>query len=230
MTSTLLLRLAATRQSWGGHGSQRWRPTERFPNRAGLEGLFHAALGLARGETDPRTSELEMHVRVDRAGTVEEDFHTVSAPPADVAAARQRGRVLRTTTGKHRADYVVPLGSGGVWVVDSAVNSLITRRGYLADAEFMVAATGPDDVITALDAAVRAPVFSPYLGRQSFAPQFPFHLGVRPGHGVAVLEGLPTTAHGGKVLPTYLVEQDRSSQVARLDPPRTTTPLIDWKP
>lgn len=228
MTSTLLLRLAATRQSWGGPATQRWRPTEKIPTRTGLEGLLGAALGTPRGERSPLCEALTIHVRVDRAGTVEEDFHTVSPPPEDIARARHRRKRLRTSAGKGRADFTVPLGDGSPWVV-GGVHTLITRRTYLADAEFMAAFTGPDTVIEELSAAVRNPVYAPYLGRAAFAPQFPFHLGVRAGDGVSVLGSVSTTTVGDRALPVYAIDTYRPAQVARVQVPVTADPLTDWK-
>ncbi|HWL78050.1 type I-E CRISPR-associated protein Cas5/CasD [Microbacterium sp.] len=229
MTSTLLLRLAAPRQSWGGHATQRYRPTEKVPTRTGLEGVLHAALGVPRGQTSPLVTGLVMHVRVDRPGTVEEDFHTICPPPADIAGVRQRATRLRTRRGKGRADFTVPLGNGQPWEIKGSVQPMITRRMYLADAEFIAAFTGDDAVIAELGDAVRHPVFTPYLGRQAFAPKFPFHLGSRAGDGIAVLTSLPTTAPEGRALPVYLVEPFETTQVARIDPERTDRPLEAWK-
>jgi len=229
MTSTLLLRLAAPRQSWGGHATQMYRPTEKVPTRTGLEGLLHAALGVARGESSPLVTGLVMHVRVDRAGTVEEDYHAVTPPPADIAASRQRAMRLSTRQKTRRTDFTVPLGAGTAWIVPGGIQPMISRRAYLADAEFIAAFTGDDAAIAELDDAVRRPVFTPYLGRQAFAPAYPFHLGVRPGDGLTVLEHLPSTAPAGRVLPVYLVEPFTPTQVARIDPERATTPLEAWK-
>lgn len=230
MTTTLLLRLAAPRQSWGEVGTERTRPTAKIPTYSALRGLLGAALGVPRGKASPLLDEVGFLVRVDRQGTPESDFHTVSPPPADLALARQRDRRIREySTAAGRADYAVPLGDGRLpWLVGGKVNSHISERHYLADAEFMLAVTGPADVIDQLAAAVREPVFSPYLGRQAFAPQFPFHLGIRSGEGLDVLTALPSTAPAG-ALRVHALSPGRPVQVARIDPPRTTTPLLDWK-
>ncbi|MBT2544989.1 type I-E CRISPR-associated protein Cas5/CasD [Streptomyces sp. ISL-44] len=55
----------------------------------------------------------------------------------------------------------------------------VSNRFYLADAVFVAAVAGDDDLIHALYAAVRAPVYLPYLGRRSCPPQGPVDLGVR---------------------------------------------------
>lgn len=226
--STLLLRLAATQQSWGGVGTQSWRPTEKVPTRAGLEGLLAACLGHPRGVVDTRLTALSIHVRVDRAGTINEDFHTVSPAAPDITAAR-RARRLLADGGRPRADAVVPLGNGLPWQVSGEVHPLVTRRLSLADAEFIVAFTAGRDTIDTLAAAAHRPVFSPYLGRQAYAPQFPFHLGTRDGDGLHLLEQLPSAADTARALPTYRIDRTRPVEVARLQPPRTHDPLNDWR-
>ncbi|MFG3001816.1 type I-E CRISPR-associated protein Cas5/CasD [Streptomyces sp. NPDC048340] len=62
---------------------------------------------------------------------------------------------------------------------DTGKSMPVSDRFYLADAVFVAAVAGPDDLIESLHAAVRAPVFLPYLGRRSCPPQGPLDLGVR---------------------------------------------------
>ncbi|MFF5447114.1 type I-E CRISPR-associated protein Cas5/CasD [Streptomyces sp. NPDC012888] len=57
----------------------------------------------------------------------------------------------------------------------------VSERFYLADAVFLAAVAGDDELIRALAAAVRAPVYLPYLGRRSCPPQGPLDLGIRNG-------------------------------------------------
>ncbi|SDH50228.1 type I-E CRISPR-associated protein Cas5/CasD [Microbacterium sp. 77mftsu3.1] len=232
MTRTLLLRLAASQQSWGGPASHRWRPTEKLPTRSGITGLLAAALGVPRGEHESALEDLTFHVRVDRAGTVMEDFHTVTGPPADVAETRARTRMIgESATKVPRTDFVVPLMNGRVWLSSKkTVESLVTRRLYLADAEFILAVSGAPALVERVAAAAYRPVFPMYLGRAKCAPTFPFHLGTRDGDGVDVLTALPSTAGAGRALPVFRVEQYRATQVARIDVPRTLEPLKDWKP
>ncbi len=227
MTRTLLLRLAGPQQSWGGPATQRHRPTEPVPTYGGVLGLLAAALGAPAGEVPERLRTLELLVRADRPGAIEQDFHTVSAPPADVAEARQRDYRLRHSAGKGRADYVVPLGNGMPWVKNTKVQTFISHRAYIADAEFILAATGPEELIAELAAAVRNPVFTPYLGRLAYAPTFPFTLGARDGDGMSVLKALPTTATGP--VKVYRVTEHATFQAARIEAPTTATPLTDWK-
>ena len=171
-----------------------------------------------------------MLVRVDRPGTPESDFHTVSPPPADLALVRKHTfRVRHYTAASGRTHFTVPLGSGEPWKVGSQLRTHISERHYLADAEFLTAFTGPTEVVEALSRAAHQPTFTPYLGRQAFAPCFPFHLGVRDQEGLDVLALLPTTAPQGKVLRVHALSPGRPIQIARVEPPRTTTPLVDWR-
>ncbi|SEG93904.1 CRISPR system Cascade subunit CasD [Thermomonospora echinospora] len=55
----------------------------------------------------------------------------------------------------------------------------VSERFYLADAVFVAALEGPDDLIDELHQAVRRPTFLPYLGRRSCPPSRPIDLGVR---------------------------------------------------
>ena len=57
----------------------------------------------------------------------------------------------------------------------------VSERFYLADAVFVAALEGPDELIDRLHDAVRRPVFLPYLGRRSCPPSRPLDLGVRSG-------------------------------------------------
>lgn len=214
MTKTLLLRLAGPQQSWGSVGSSAYRTTELTPTRSGVEGLLCAALGHRRGDVPEWVNALDILVRVDRAGRVEWDFHTVNPVPDDVAEARGRWAAL---TG-HRPtdaplDWQVSRGQIA-WKLqkkgeDPVTPTMVSRRAYLADAEFLLAVAGPDDDIDRLAAAVRAPVYSPYLGRRAFAPAFPFTLGVRDKSAEATLMSEPA-AEAGRL------------RVVRLEGPRAT--------
>ncbi|MEC3995560.1 type I-E CRISPR-associated protein Cas5/CasD [Actinacidiphila sp. DG2A-62] len=55
----------------------------------------------------------------------------------------------------------------------------LSERFYLADAVFVAAVEGEPEIVERLDAAVRAPVWLPYLGRRSCPPSAPLDLGVR---------------------------------------------------
>jgi CRISPR system Cascade subunit CasD len=56
----------------------------------------------------------------------------------------------------------------------------LSERFYLADAVFLAAIEGDDDLIQNLDDALRHPYFPLYLGRRSCPPAGPVTLGARP--------------------------------------------------
>lgn len=93
------------------------------------------------------------------------------ADPADLAALRfgvridQPGTRLRDFQTAHHPD------------TEKAMP--VSERFYLADAVFVAGLQGLPDVLGELHAAVRAPVFLPYLGRRSCPPSAPIDLGIR---------------------------------------------------
>ena len=140
--STLLLRLAAPWQSWGGSSRFTRRSTDTAPTKSGVIGLLAAAQGIRR--TDPLEDLLSLRfgVRLDQPGRIERDFQTA-----------------RSLDGKK----AFPL----------------TTRFYLADAVFVAAVEGSDDLIASLDNALKQPAFPLYLGRRSCPPVWPLDLGIR---------------------------------------------------
>lgn len=152
--SGLLLRLAGPLQSWGERSAfTPVRETATFPTRSALIGMFAAAQGINRGATASlkKYEQVRLTIRVDRPGTLLEDYHTVGG-------GFPKERTAATSGGSHK---------------DAAV---ITRRQYLTDAVFVVAVTAPDALTTQLAAALRRPYWAPYLGRRSCPPDEPFLL------------------------------------------------------
>lgn len=71
----------------------------------------------------------------------------------------------------------------------------LSERFYLADAVFVAAVEGTRDDIHRLYAAVRKPVYLPYLGRRSCPPSAPVDLGTRDDVGlIEALEQTPWQA------------------------------------
>nr|MBA3416701.1 type I-E CRISPR-associated protein Cas5/CasD [Chloroflexia bacterium] len=93
----------------------------------------------------------------------------------------------------HR-DYQTVLG---VLTADgSGTKTVVSDRYYLADAEFLVAVSGPNSaLLERLSAALAAPTWPLRLGRAAFVPGVPVHLpdgGVRPDlDAVAALKAEP---------------------------------------
>jgi len=77
-----------------------------------------------------------------------------------------------------------------VWRGSTATT--VSNRYYLADARFLVGLQADDaEWLESLEAALRDPVWSLFLGRKSFAPSLPLHLeksGLRDGEVEAVLK------------------------------------------
>jgi CRISPR system Cascade subunit CasD len=70
----------------------------------------------------------------------------------------------------------------------------LSYRFYLADAVFLVALEGNQELITSLHDAVRNPAFPLYLGRRSCPPAGPIALGLRAGSAFEVLQDEPWRA------------------------------------
>lgn len=157
--STLLLRLAGPMQSWGTVSRFSLRDTGLEPSKSGVAGLLCAALGRPRHASVDDLAALRMGVRVDHEGAMMVDYHTAG--------------------GTHRRGdtYGVAKASGG------AGDTVVSRRYYLADADFLVGIEGSDtEFLQTLYAALIAPRWQLCLGRKSFVPATP----------VAIADGLRT--------------------------------------
>lgn len=73
--NTLLMRLVAPLQSWGVQSNFTVRDSGLEPSKSGVIGLICAALGRAREDSLNDLNPLRMGVRVDREGTLRNDFH-----------------------------------------------------------------------------------------------------------------------------------------------------------
>ena len=219
MTESVILRFAGPQQSWGTTELAD-RNTEPVPTRNAVVGMIAAALGARRGLWPDWLWGTDIWVRVDRAGTLSTDFHTVGAPPPDVALIRGRHRIATGLSGP--ADFMVPMGNGTSWTLGGG--TMVTNRQYLADAEFIVAISHADTSrVAEIAAALRNPVFMTYLGRKAFAPTFPFHLGVHPGAPRDVLTAIPTRSDSPRGLTLHELLGDRNFAVEHVRPAVTDT-------
>lgn len=146
-TPILLFRLEGPLQSWGERSKWDWRDTADFPSKSGVIGLLACALGLEREnpEIARLNRELTVTVRADRPGELITDFHTVSSDN------------LLNAEGKKR----------------SGAGTIISHRGYLQDASFLVGITGDAALLKRLKDALDDPVWPVYLGRKSCVPAVP---------------------------------------------------------
>jgi CRISPR system Cascade subunit CasD len=174
--TTLLLRLSGPMQAWGTQSRFTVRDTGMEPSFSGVLGLLCAALGRARDEPLDDLAQLTMGVRVDREGLMRVDYHTAG------------GAHLRTE--RH---YGVPGPDG------SKRSTVVSRRYYLADAEFLVGLEGERSLLDTLQSALRSPRWPLFLGRKSFVPSAPVYLpdagpwgpGIRSGELEEVLREYP---------------------------------------
>jgi CRISPR system Cascade subunit CasD len=147
--NTLFLRFEGPLQAWGDHQSKFViRRTAEAPTKSGVIGMLCAALGVPRVEAPKqwfaKLSDLRMGVRIDTPGVRWWDYHTVGA--------RMQ---MRTAEGGHKE------------------GAMLTRREYLCDGSFLVALRGEPDLIAELEAAVKAPQWTLYLGRKCCVPAHP---------------------------------------------------------
>jgi CRISPR system Cascade subunit CasD len=91
---------------------------------------------------------------------------------ADLAALPLAVRVDRE--GRMACDYHTALEVRKA--DDSGTTTVVSKRFYLADADFLAALEGPPALLAQLHAALARPVWPLYLGRKSFVPGVPIHL------------------------------------------------------
>ena len=70
-------------------------------------------------------------------------------------------------------------------------DTVLSERFYLADADFLVGLEGDRAFLERLDAALRRPVWTLFLGRKAFVPSLPVSEGVTDGPLIEVLEARP---------------------------------------
>ncbi|MBA3946029.1 MAG: type I-E CRISPR-associated protein Cas5/CasD [Herpetosiphonaceae bacterium] len=186
---TLLLRLEGPMQAWGTQSRFELRDTGREPSKSGVIGLFCAALGRPREDPLDDLVALRMGVRVDREGQMKLDYHTAGG-------GTWRGREY----GVAKAD-----GTRG--------NPVVSRRLYLADADFLVGleGDGPEQeaLLQQLDQHLDNPRWLLSLGRKAFVPGAPPRLpdspplgpGLRVGAMRDVLTSYPWPKLHGKLVP-----------------------------
>ena len=89
MNATLLMRLAAPLQSWNAHPrSTRIQPSQVYPTKSGVLGLVANALGRRYDDPTDDLVRLAFGVRLDRRGSLVEDYTVV----LDAAMANDKGR------------------------------------------------------------------------------------------------------------------------------------------
>ena len=146
-------------QSWGTRSRFTERDTEMEPSKSGVAGILCAALGRHRSEDVSDLAALHMGVRVDNEGTMANDYHTAGGEHEDGGP-----NGIRTA-------------SGDLYRTDGRLTGEISRRYYLAGADFLVGLESENEAfLRELEAALRAPVWQLSLGRKSFLSSVPIYL------------------------------------------------------
>ena len=163
--NTLLLRLSGPMQSWGTQSRFDVRDTGLEPSKSGVVGLICAAMGRPRHEEVDDLAALRMGVRVEREGVVSSDYQTAG------------GALDRSDPFWGVATAKGPVGA-----------NVVSRRMYLADADFVVGLESSDaHLLERVEAALRRPVWPIFLGRKGYVPSIPVHL---PGAGIHACIGM----------------------------------------
>jgi len=165
----LFLRLEGPLQAWGVQSRHRVRDTAPEPSRSGVIGLIACCEGRRRGEPLDDLAALRMAVRVDRPGVLWRDYHTVGAK-IGVLTAQRRVKTTATT---------------------GEIETLLSQRHYLCDASFLVALTGPPEVLDRIEEKLKDPVWPPFLGRKSCPPAT--HIFAGRAHFPSLVEALQGT-------------------------------------
>ena len=193
----LLFRLEGPLQSWGERSKWDYRDTADFPSKSGIVGLLSCALGLER--EDPEIAELNRQlsviVRADRTGELITDYHTVSTD------------MLLNAKGEKR----------------SGAGTIVSHRGYLQDASFLVGVNGDRALLERLRGALDSPVWPVYLGRKSCVPSVPVTGSLKLEYG-SLLEAMEEEPLSPRHDERILAESDSMEGDGRLRPDLTVGP------
>lgn len=154
MTRSVPIRLEGPLQAWGVWCVGDHRPTTDAPTKTGVLGLVACCLGITRDQTAALTqlhTSCLVQVRVDRRGTRMVDDQTIQGLDK-VKMANGSGRASPTR------------------------QTIQSKRIYLADASFVALVQTDDEQAARIAAALRAPVYAPFLGRKSCPPSVPLFI------------------------------------------------------
>lgn len=155
MGEYLILKLQGPMQAWGEHTFEGKRPSGNFPTRSALLGLLGACLGIRR---DNRERLQQLADSVCFAVLKEERF-----------LIKRNGRKVSLPIIKV-TDYHTVQNAREDYVGLKSHETIQTWREYLFDAAYTVAVWNTAAATIALDEieqSVKAPIFTPYLGRRS---------------------------------------------------------------
>lgn len=185
---SVYVRLAAPIQSWAGKRiTSTFVETLPIPTFSGLSGMLAAALGMPIGVTPSWFEQLSIKVRVDDRGEIFRSIQTISSRFSPLSNDDRAKRFLDAANAasikskKSDKQYLemYPVGAGA---------NQLAERTLIGGATFLVEFSAPGHEDEILEAFTN-PVYSPYLGRKSCTPTFPFLLGSGED---GLLETLPT--------------------------------------
>lgn len=174
----LILRLAGPVQSWAGYRVAYKRvPTHPIPTKSGVAGLLGACLGTR--DLEALLTRFALRVRVDRTNPIQTDLQVATGPKHHERGVFDRARTIAAGVKARPLAQLTGTNDPG-----------FSLREYVPAAEFICQLAGDPTEVRQWAAAVRDPVFMPYLGRRANSPEFPFVLGTYAGTG-EVLKTLP---------------------------------------
>lgn len=158
--SILFLRLEGPLQSWGEHSKWDYRDTAMCPTKSGIVGLIGCAMGIKRNSEElySISDSIKIAIRIDKPGIVLADFHTVRPTLPE--------GIIITSQGKPRGDS----------------NTIVSRRQYLQDANFLVAVQGEKELLYKIREAMENPKWVIFLGRKSCVPSVPIYQGIQDNY------------------------------------------------
>lgn len=154
MRDYLVFTLTATLAAMGGPAGHERRGTETWPGRSAILGILAAASGVRRHGDFSVLDRLGLAIAVFEQGGYLRDWHTVqTVPTAAVKHPQTRAQALKDAASRQ------------------ALKTTITKRDYRVAPLYGVAVWDGD--LDRLCQALKAPVFTLYLGRKSCPLAFP---------------------------------------------------------
>lgn len=212
MTTSVGIRLEAAMQAWPLQRRGARRDSHTRPTKSGVIGLVANALGLDFSDSIDDLAVLRFGVRVDRPGLMERDFHTAGggrfqALPGEVVdPAGKAGLYLGDRCGDPtdpewlQYETMKDAKPAAGWNLSSnAGGTYLTSDMYLADASFLAALEGPDELIEQIAEALARPARAVFLGRKAYGPSAPLLEATIAGHlEVLFADTLPDTHTDGE--------------------------------
>jgi CRISPR system Cascade subunit CasD len=165
----LVFQLYGPLASWGEVAVGGERPVAPHPGRSAILGMLAAAAGIRRDQEEQHQvleQAFGMAVRMETAGTLLHDYHTVQVPPQ--AALKKHPAITRRDELSALAAYQQdnPKTSG----------TILSNRAYRCDALYQIALWKRQDSSLTLEQAkdyLNCPNFTLCLGRKSCPPALP---------------------------------------------------------